>query len=463
MTDSGNSESVKTILILKSNPMTLQSAEQFLRTRGWSVMSTHNLSDAIHFLFENKIDYFLICANHPQKKVKTFPKILKQYPELKLVTYTDMANTPNMAILQEMGIPYQVLPPVSGPAVERVIFRIEKDETQIKNQANKKNSLLSPENSTLRKKAQENLSKFFESESDDPPPNLENLNLLSTSNDSATMNIETFSDYEERVKKQTLGASNSKSVKKENDYPYLTDNERPQKPAGSNEEFQKGVENALLSSVKPSQAQAPIEKIELAQNCICFNIESKTFRGYLVAAMGKNRRLDDELLSAVQLKLSEVIKDTNQNINDNKPLEIKIKAVDFENWAIEKAEFLKKSIHDGNEVAMAFFPQNSLSPQLGKSDTSDMISINIDDLASDVPLSFDIYVHLPANNKYILYTPKNGMFLSTQRERLKAKGIDKMHTKKDSEEDIQKSHVENTLNKSIKDFENSSAIQKKKA
>jgi hypothetical protein len=55
------------------------------------------------------------------------------------------------------------------------------------------------------------------------------------------------------------------------------------------------------------------------------------------------------------------------------------------------------------------------------------------------------------------------MFLSSQKDRLKAKGIDKMHAKKDSADDIKKYHAENSLNNSIIDFENKNSSKKKKA
>lgn len=463
MSDGSKTETVKTILILKSNPMTLHSAEQFLRTRGWAVMSSTNLAESIQFLFENKIDYFIICANHPQKKVKNFPKILKPFPDLHLITYTDMANTPNMAILQEMAIPYQVLPPVSGPAIERTIFRIEKEVTQSRAQAQRKNSLHNAENSSERQSVHENLKKYFESENDDELPTLDSFN----SNDDSTSKVESFTDYEDRINNQLANKTNQNEVRNKSDqaYPYLKDNLTPpiKESNASTPEFQKGVETALTFSTKNTDSSLPVEKIDRPQNCICFNIDSTSFKGFLVAAMGKNRRFDDELLSAIQLKLLSIMQNEGIKINENKPLDIKIRPVDFEGWALEKADFLKKSIHDGNEVAMAFFPHHKIAPAFGHSEADDMMSIDIDDLENDIPVTFDVYVHLPANNKYILYTPKNGLFLSSQKERLKAKGIDKMHTKKEFVDDIKKYHAENTLNKSIQDYEANSTKTMKKA
>jgi len=450
MSDESKKESPKAILILKSNPLTLQSAEQFLLSRGFAVMSTTNLTDAVQFIFENKIDYFILCANHTQKKVKQFPRLFKQFTDLQFITYTDMANTPNMALLQEIGVPYQVLPPVSGPAIERVIFRIEK-EVKLSKDSSKKNSIHDPKNLDARQKAQESIKKFFETEDETSNiPKIETNN--SPLNDGGSSSVESFSDYENRIKKQM----NNFTSRKEKDYPFLTDvapveKEKPlHKPSP---EFQKKVESIIDSSVNNTHSSLPVEKIERAQNCICFKIEGTTFRGFLVAAMGKNRKMDEELLLAVQNKLIEALQQEGANIDGNKPMEVKIRPVNFEEWALEKAEFLKKSIHDGNEVAMAFFPVNKISPTFGSSVAQDMLSIDIEDLATDTPVSFDIYVHLPANNKYILYTPKNGLFLSSQKGRLKAKGIDKMHAKKDSAEDIRKYHVENTLNSSILDFE----------
>lgn len=459
MSDTSDKATSKTILILKSNPLTLQSAEQFLIARGWAVMSTTSLTDSVQLLFENKIYYFILCANHPQKKVKQFPQLFKQFTELQFITYTDMANPTNMAILQEMGIRFQVLPPVSGPAIERVIFRIEKEEKS--NKLNEKKLFQNEaKNSFDRKKAQENISKFFSSEENSS--SVPTVDITTPATEINSSNVESFPDYENRMKRQM----NSTPPKKDKDYPFLSDNEVVKKippPQKSPPEFQKKIESIIDSSVKTSDASQPVEKVERAQNCICFKIDASSFKGFLVAAMGKDRRLDEELLVAINQKLIEVLQQDGGGVDDSKPMDVKIRSVNFEEWAIEKAEFLKKTIHDGNEVAMAFFPTHKTSPTFGESVAQDMLSIDIDDLASDFPVSFDVYIYLPANNKYLLYIPKNSMLLSSQKGRLKAKGIDKMHAKKDSVEEINKYHAESSLNHSIMDFENNNSLKQKKA
>lgn len=445
--------SPKTILILKSNPLSLQSAEQFLLSRDWSVLSATRLIDSVQIFFENKVDYFFLCANHPEKKVKQFPQLFKPFSELQFISYIDLSNASNMALLQEIAVPYQVLPPVSGPAIERLVLRIEKEAKQA-TASNKKNTVNPLQNPEERKKIQDSIIQFLEAPDETTPTSETETALASTAKKNGFSNVEILAEHESRVKKQHL----SSSTKKDKDYPYLTniDSSEKQEPLPkSSPDFKNKIENILDSSVKPSSSSLPIEKIEIAQDCICFKVDATTFRGFLVAAMGKNRKIDTELLLAIQNKLVEVLQQEGALLNNNKPMEIHIRSVNFESWALEKAEFLKKSIHDGSEVVLAFFPVRKTNILVKESEEQEMLNIDLNDLATDTPVTFDIYVYLPANNKYILYTPKNGLFLSAQKDRLKVKGITQMHAKKEVEEEIQKYHAENTLNNSISDYQNS--------
>jgi hypothetical protein len=525
MTDSVKTEEPKTILILKSNPISLQSSEQFLRSRGWNIISTVNLAETVKVLFQTKVDYLLICANHSQKKVRSLPNLILQFKQIRIITYTDIANTVNMSILKDMGINYQVLPPVSGPAIERMIFRIEKDLAQPKDSSRNlipKGFLDQPNSSITIKSVQERLSVYLSNDSDDAIPNLDSIiqgipessstgefafqtqgststgpyalteaspvaqDLASVTPGSQTpKNVETptqpqqnptstnesdaesssrtesFADYEERMRKQSAGGFVDKDAQastKSGKFAFRAprgNSSGPNSiiPSSAALPLKNGIEKAMDSSVSNTKLDSVLNKIEKAQNCICLNVEADRFRGFLVAAMGKNRRFDDELLFNIQTKLYEFLRSQNVAISEDKPIEIKVKPVDFEGWALDQAEFLKKSIHNGNEVAMAFFPSDRTTPNFGESASTDMLTVDIDDLDTDAPVTFDVYIHLPANNRYILYTPKGGIFMGEQKERLKLKGVGKLHMKKESTPEIKKYHVENTLNKTIQKFE----------
>lgn len=476
MTSTPAADPYRSILILKSNPMALQSSEQFLRSRGWNIHSVTGLVEAVQILFGKKVGYFLICANHPQKKVKAFPRLLSQFQGLRVIAYTDIANVLNMTILQEMEVPHQILPPVSGPAIERMIYRIEKEVAQQKNAEDKaaqqKGFMDDLANISVWKQAAEKMTYYFNNDSDEAPPYMD-LNPNEANNSFNGFGTETFSEYEERMRRQQAGMFIDKGEKKESG-PSFIHFRKDEIPAKKNAKpplqksppaFQEGVEHALKAAISPlaDNNAIPAKKIEIIRDCICLNVESSYFRGYLVAAMGQNRRFDDEFIATVQNRLQEFLKGKNLETGDNNPLEITIRPVDFEGWAIEKAEFLRKTIHNGNEVAVAFFPVEKTIPNFGQSQALDMVSFDIEDLATDVPVTFDVYIYLPANNKYILYTPKGGTFLAHQKDRLKSKGVHKMHTKKSSTSDVTKYHIENNLNNSIQEFEEDEQNKRKKA
>jgi hypothetical protein len=164
----------------------------------------------------------------------------------------------------------------------------------------------------------------------------------------------------------------------------------------------------------------------------------------------------------VQSKLYDFLKAQGEKLDEDGALEIKIKTVEFEDWALEQAEFLKKSIHNGDEVAMAFFPSKKTNLDLEQSVREDMLQLSIDDLMGDLHVLFDVYIYLPANKKYILYTPKGGIFLANQKDRLKNKGIFHMHMKKEDIDSAKKYNVQNYLNNKIEEFNSNRLSLEKK-
>src|SRR5207253_11352355 len=136
---------------------------------------------------------------------------------------------------------------------------------------------------------------------------------------------------------------------------------------------------------------------------------------------------DQAFVDSIKAKLFKFLKDNGENVKDGDAMDVKIKQVDFEPWALEYEECLRKSVHQGNEVAMAFFPRRPIKPILEDSHHKDMEKIQLSDLQGDRQVEFDLYVYLPTNNKYVLYTPKGGVFYNKQMDRLKNQGVTHMH------------------------------------
>ncbi len=214
----------------------------------------------------------------------------------------------------------------------------------------------------------------------------------------------------------------------------------------------RGAQKSLEESVLVRDGVVK-EKTQENTSAECIIVESERFSGYLVTVMGKNRKIDQMFIDSVKAKLFKFLKDNGEEVSDNDGMEIKIKQVDFEPWALEYAEFLRKSVHEGNEIAMAFFPRRPIKAILEDSHQKDMAKISLFELQGDRQVEFDLYVYLPNNNKYVLYTPKGGVFYNKQMDRLKKQGVTHMHVQRDAVAAISKYQAQNYLNDMIEDHE----------
>ncbi|MGZ3745645.1 MAG: hypothetical protein ACXVBQ_17400, partial [Pseudobdellovibrionaceae bacterium] len=172
-----------------------------------------------------------------------------------------------------------------------------------------------------------------------------------------------------------------------------------------------------------------------------------------IAAMGKNHKIDKVFMEGIKERLFKFLKENGEEVSKNDSLGINIKQVDFEPWALMYAEFLRKSVHQGNEVAIAFFPRRPIHTILEESSHHEMAKLPLEEFQGDRQVEFDLYVYLPSNNKYVLYTPKGGIFYNTQMDRLKKQGVTHMHIEKNAAEAVTKYKAQNYLNDMIEDHE----------
>ena len=226
--------------------------------------------------------------------------------------------------------------------------------------------------------------------------------------------------------------------------------------------FIKGAKQSIDESVTVNShlPEDKINKIENSSNMACITINSPKFSGYLVAALGKNRKIDAEFIKMIKQRLFGFLKSNGESIKDDESMDIEVRSVDFEGWAIEQAEFLRKSVHNEDEIALAFFPTKDSDLKTEDSKDEKMIKINLDEFKHDYKVEFNMYMYMPENDKYLLYTPKGNTFYANQKSRLKDKGIEHMHLKKENIVDMKRYKAQNFLNDKIESFLNSKKSQK---
>jgi hypothetical protein len=101
---------------------------------------------------------------------------------------------------------------------------------------------------------------------------------------------------------------------------------------------------------------------------------------------------------------------------------------------------------------MAFFPSQDTTVRLEASASERMLQLDMSELRGNVVLEFDLYIYLPQNQKYLLYTPEGRPLYEEQKKRLMDKGVAKMHLRKESAQGVKRYRAQNFLNDKIEEF-----------
>jgi hypothetical protein len=100
--------------------------------------------------------------------------------------------------------------------------------------------------------------------------------------------------------------------------------------------------------------------------------------------------------------------------------------VDFLKLAKSRAMGLYIQEHEGLEVGVAFFPTQERRAR-EKVSIDQMVPIRVDDLSPDDPVSFNTYLKMELNKKYVLYLTEGRRILKAQQERLKKNKVPGLH------------------------------------
>ena len=579
-------EQKKSILIIKANTQSLIAAEGFLRNRDWKIKATANLKEALVYLVQEQPAFVMISVDHPNKKVQKLPKVLAAAFPCCVIAFAEESATASYKALSSSPSEYQIYPPITGPAIERIVNKYYKDQLakpaltaaqRAAGETGDGNGTISIKGSTglNSANAQSLLAQMLSNDNNDlvlgdvttsatNPTAADGSQKTQTSSAAAAGSAESAepvargpketafeqmnADFQNNLsqnaktaayvpKEQKPASSAPGSAYK----PPAAENNKANDPGGSGiakGHLQKGSgfgnvntakEDGNKAAAKSAHAKGPAapehksepglsnhfnrtakakganwqpdpdyaekerqrppsekddgpistgegdslilrgtktaleksciqlssnhnQKIEVVSNMACLVIESTRFSGYLITAMGKNKVIDDAFLKKIQIRLTNFLKEHGEKMINGESMHINLKQVPFMPWAIEQAEFLRRSSHMGDEVAMAFFPRAEIRAKFGESADEEMAAVHLKEFEGDTTVDFNVYIYLPKNNRYVLYTPRGGTFYGRQKDRLSGQGISHLHVLKAEMQDLNKYRVENYLNDSIDDF-----------
>jgi hypothetical protein len=575
----------KKILILKRSKLSLLGAEKFLSKRGYEVFSTEDLRTAVFKAMKLKPDYIFVAFDHPNSKAAKLPKVFEQVLNAVTIPFVETQSSFALHSMKKTNPKYFVAPPVIGPKIERVLFKIQVDQQNEKdlNQEREKlhieysqkantgemiikvrestNDTLDVTSATLEKlglddydeqspqeheghffvsetgsyRSEEDLSETFENEPQDNSESVHNSEMEQAGREGEPRLKNTERSYIDRQsvinERKAQEDSFFNEVYERASEVYLevnSDKEEPDvtvdllnqslselsihappsllpKELESPASYKKRMKNLLLAFVKKNKLRVKdldenfklhfsgaleastfktlqdlqvdpekdqiIRILALSRKAQCFFIRGMGFKGYLIAASASEKILSDrsklDFLGLIESKLKEYLSETNSDVKVFENMQIHFHEVDFKLFSLNKADFvhmvnsgfsLSKAdfvhmVNSGEEqIAMAYFAANHPDLVTRDSKRKDMMAVSINEFAEEAPVDFDLYLHLPVNDKFIPYTKGGYTFYAGQRERLRRRGVGEMHVQNEDLPKLKKYRVQNYLNKIIMDF-----------
>ncbi len=139
-------------------------------------------------------------------------------------------------------------------------------------------------------------------------------------------------------------------------------------------------------------------------------IKTNKSEGYLLTTLTENQVLEataySELNEIVKAKLKE---NGEEVIELTPPLLFEQAMLDFLPWA-EASSYYVTSPETKDQNLVYIFVKAPLSEVLLTQSGEDMFSVPLSTMRSDIKLTFDLYVAMPKNNKYLLYARKGTIF-----------------------------------------------------
>lgn len=463
--ESSESSENKSLLIIKSQAQGLTGVENFLKNREWKLFSTIALKDALAYMVQNQPAFVMISVDHPNKKVRKLAKVLPQAFPCCVIMFAEQTIPSSIKALAETRAEYMLNPPATGPAVERTVNKFYKDQArkQAAGQNLERGKLGEGEDRVISIKgenvsAQSLLAQLMGEEADNgasyyDPSHVGHYNPQAGG--SQTQGPLHHNSQDPNSKKSGKGWTPQNKATKKGGYIPSDDELSPATKNHRDSIILKGTKEALDKSVvRSAKTTDEVQFVEQASNVACIVIESTRFSGYLVAAMGKDSKMDEKFVDRIREKLFKFLSDNGEQVDNGKDaMQIKIKPVPFEDWAMEYAEFLRKSVHNGEEVAMAFFPHTDIKARFKESASEMMLAISLSDIKADEALEFNLYVYLERNEKYVLYTPRGGKIYQNQIDKLQGQGISYVHMFKSDVQDFNKYRVQSYLNGKIEEYQ----------
>jgi hypothetical protein len=404
-TESLMSEKQRILLFFIASPQyKLTAVENFLKKRDYDVFVETDIKAGLLHLIEVQPDFVFIALDHPHPNINVLPQIIEQCVTTNIIPFTHSSTKADIKKLDESTYINKILPPLSGPAVERMAIKLRSQAGSAEKKTQHAKNLDSVVNSFLEQLSERQKHQKVETKID-------------VKGHSAKLKEK--NSFFAKSKKNSITSKQKESLQKN---------------------FQKQIKADLADILETCQHDNPSTNVlplkKDLKTVYCLLVQSKDWSGHLMAY--SNTNLERHLLEPV---VKNWVSKEFQYFNENEShifFEIEINLQDFKVWANNKSEYIETLKVNDSELLLSFVgiePKNLL---MEFDEAHDLIDLKLSWVPMKKDLELNLFLHLPENKKYLLYTPKGQQLNDMQRTRLVENHVEILHSPVEFEDEVKK-------------------------
>lgn len=163
MSEAKNDIKPATLFFVKNLSHQFASVEKFLKKRGYNVVVETDVKTALDRILEENPEYIFLAWDHKNENIRLMPKTIYQLCSSSVVPFIMSTQRDQIIQIENSGFENKLYPPLSGPAIIRVISKYEK-KNQIFDQINSKKAANAKKESDMIK-----VKSFFTQDNDEGP------------------------------------------------------------------------------------------------------------------------------------------------------------------------------------------------------------------------------------------------------------------------------------------------------
>lgn len=162
-------------------------------------------------------------------------------------------------------------------------------------------------------------------------------------------------------------------------------------------------------------------------------VGNQNYKGSVLVAIGRGSFDDKVMLKQIEMEFLRQISANGSELATNSIEVFEVLPASTIADGFSAAEFSSVIQADDAEVGMAYLSMVPDKPMLIPT-YDNMIQIEVGDLRPDVKIDFDVFLYLPANNKYLRYFKPGGEMSAKQAERLINHQVPGLYLRKEDSE-----------------------------